>query len=119
MAVTHGPFVETSVEPFRIRFVADGSAINLDSYGAITPYLRKGDGTAVATPGTVVKVSPQTGDNVGWATFTPSASAYTRSTGILFNAVDSFKFRCGVLDANDDEQFFPMGAWDTILIYAR
>jgi hypothetical protein len=119
MAVTHGPFVETSVEPFRIRFVADGAAINLDSYGAITPYLRKGDGTAVATPGTVVKVTPQTGDNVGWATYTPSASAYTRSTGLLFNAAERFTFRCGVLDASLIEQFFPGGEWDTVIIRAR
>jgi hypothetical protein len=116
---THGPFVTGSVEPVVLTFEANDLPIDLDLYGAITPILTNGAGAEVASPGTCVKVSPQTGSNKGKATYTPHSTSYTRSAGTSVGAAEKFGIRCSVLDATNVAQFFPGGPRDTILVYAR
>lgn len=122
----HGPFVVGSVEPFEVLLEAkveggDWEPIDLNLYGALTPIVTDVPGNEVAQPGTLVKVSPQTGANKGKATYTPHSTTYSsaRSAGLPPGQGQKIGFRCSVLDANNVPQFFPAGAPDTILIYGR
>ena len=116
---TWGPVVEGSVEPMVFTVYADGAVVNLDNYGAITPILTDSAGTALAQPGTAVKVSPQTGSNIGKLTYTPHAQSFTRSSGAIAHLPEKFGIRFSIVDSGLTPEFFPGGLADTIPVFPR
>ncbi len=115
---TLGSVVELSVEqmgPWTAK--GDGSEVNLDSY-TLVAILTNGAGTAVASPGTCVKRSPQA-TYPGQFYYTPAAAALTRSGIVTARQPEKFGCRLEATASGQPAIYFPNGHVDELLVYAK